>query len=242
MINPLDNPVWSALHETHTALRLSPQHNIKFYRPDFCPFGAVGSEPNAPQSLSTYAELCTDFFVVGDQPLYTDTVRLKTELVCAQMILENPIETSISENIQHLNHKHEDDLIKLVNLVQPGYFRAHTPQLGDYYGIYKDEKLVAVTGERMKMNAYTEISAVVTHPHYTGKGYAKQLVSYVSNKIFSENKIPFLHVAQTNKGAIALYHKLGFEIRRQMSFWHFCKSYALSGLLLFIVERNVFFI
>jgi hypothetical protein len=34
--------------------------------------------------------------------------------------------------------------------------------LGDYYGIFKDNKLVAVTGERMKVNAFTEVSAIVT--------------------------------------------------------------------------------
>lgn len=71
------------------------------------------------------------------------------------------------------------------------------------------------------MNQYTEVSAVVTHPEHTGKGYAKQLTAYTSNKIFSENKIPYLHVADTNIGAIKLYEKLGYEVRRKISFWNF---------------------
>ena len=72
----------------------------------------------------------------------------------------------------------------------------------------------------MKMNEYTEISAVVTHPDYTGRGYAKQLVSYSCNKIFNAGKIPYLHVANTNMGAIRLYEKLRFETRRKISFWN----------------------
>ena len=96
--------------------------------------------------------------------------------------------------------------------------------LGDYFGIFKHEKLVAVTGERMKMNAFTEVSAVVTHPIQTGKGYAKQLIAHTVNKIHRENKTPYLHVADTNTEAIQLYLKLCFATRRKISVWHFAKK------------------
>lgn len=79
---------------------------------------------------------------------------------------------------------------------------------------------MAVTGERMKMNDFTEISAVVTHPRYTGKGFAKQLIAHTANNVFDENKTPYLHVAETNFGAIRLYEKLGFKTRRKISFWN----------------------
>ena len=91
------------------------------------------------------------------------------------------------------------------------------------FGLFINGQLVAVTGERMKMNAFTEVSAVVTHPDHAGKGYAKQLVAYTVNKIFEEGKAPYLHVAQTNTGAIALYEKLGFTIRRKISFWNLAR-------------------
>jgi predicted GNAT family acetyltransferase len=101
--------------------------------------------------------------------------------------------------------ENKDDLFRLVNSVQPGYFKSRTSELGFYFGIYKDGELIAVTGERMKMDAYTEVSAVVTDPYYTGQGLAKKLVTYTTNKIFGENKIPYLHVAETNVAAINLY-------------------------------------
>ena len=71
----------------------------------------------------------------------------------------------------------------------------------------------------LKMDDFTEVSAVVTHPNYTNKGFAKQLIAYTVNAIFDENKIPYLHVAETNFGAIRLYEKLGFRTRRKISFW-----------------------
>ena len=104
--------------------------------------------------------------------------------------------------------------------MQPGYFKNKTSQLGDYYGIFQNGDLVAVAGERMKMNDFVEVSAIVTHPEHTGKGYAKQLITYVVNKISDQYKTPYLHVSENNTGAIGLYRKLGFKVRRKISFWN----------------------
>ena len=60
-------------------------------------------------------------------------------------------------------------MLALINLVQPGYFLPGTKMMGDYYGIWQNGELVAVTGERMRMHGLTEISAVVTHPDFTGR-------------------------------------------------------------------------
>lgn len=137
------------------------------------------------------------------------------------MVLENQIDIDIHENITELHTEtQKDDLFKLVNLVQPGYFKNKTADLGNYYGIYKNHQLVAVVGERMKMESHTELSAIVTHhEHTTGRGYAKQLIVHASNRIFNESKIPYLHVADPNFNAIRLYQKLGFLTRRKISFW-----------------------
>jgi len=131
---------------------------------------------------------------------------------------------SYTMNITQVNNKYEEELFELVNLVQPGYFKTQTSKLGNYYGIFQNGLLVSVTGERMKMNNFTEVSAVVTHPAHTGKGFAKQLIAYTVNKIFNESKIPFLHVARSNTNAIQLYHKLGFITRREISFWNLEKK------------------
>ena len=137
------------------------------------------------------------------------------------MVLQRPIKLEAKTSIVELvSKKHQADLSRLVNLVQPGYFKDKTPELGNYFGIYKAEQLIAVTGQRMSMNKFTEVSAVVTHPAHLRKGYAKQLVQHATNQIFREERTPYLHVASSNIGAIKLYEKLGFITRRKISFWN----------------------
>ena len=215
----LDNPVWYSLNETHNNFSIN-YDNLKCYHPDFCPFGGYKNSNDISGEIDKYAKLINNFFIVGDRPEFSKSLALKNELVCLQMVIGQSIDLAIQEDIIKLNHNYEEDLFKLVNLVQPGYFKNKTIQLGDYYGIFRNGNLVAVTGERMKMNDFVEVSAIVTHPEHTGKGYAKQLITYTVNKILSQNKIPYLHVAETNIGAIKLYEKSGFETRRKISFWN----------------------
>lgn len=220
-IAKLDNPTWYSLTETHKDFAIDYK-GIKFYQPNYCPFGGFTDYNATEKGIANYALLTNSFFIIGDRPIFNDKVNLKKVLICNQMLLDKQIDLSISENITKLEAENQKkDLFDLVNLVQPGYFKSKTSDLGNYYGIYKDDKLVAAAGERMKMDKYTEVSAVVTHPEHTGKGYAKQLVAFTSNKIFNEDKIPYLHVADANIGAINLYEKLGFWTRRKISFWNF---------------------
>lgn len=217
--NKLNNPVWHSLNETHGNFAIT-YDSLKCYDPDFCPFGGYETSGHLAEEIAGYAKLISNFFIVGDKPQFSNPVALKGELVCLQMVIDRNTGVEIQEEMIKLNHKYEEALFQLVNLVQPGYFKKNTSQLGDYHGILKNGQLVAVTGERMKMNDFVEVSAIVTHPEHTGKGYAKQLITYVVDKILDQHKIPFLHVAETNTGAISLYHKLGFEIRRKISFWN----------------------
>ncbi len=219
-VHKLDNPAWYSLTETHKDFAID-YNGLKFYHPDYCPFGGFIKPDTTDTGIDSYSLLTNNFYVVGDRPILNDKVQLKKELVCNQMVLDKSIELEITEPITELQTtKQKIDLFDLVNLVQPGYFKSKTADLGNYYGIYKENKLIAVTGERMKMNEATEVSAIVTHPEHIGKGYAKQLVTYTSNKIFREDKKPYLHVAEANIRAIGLYEKLGFGTRRKISFWN----------------------
>ncbi|WP_345725263.1 GNAT family N-acetyltransferase [Sinomicrobium weinanense] len=217
-ITKLDNPVWYSLNETHREFSM-PYESVKFYQPEVCPFGGFKNIHSA-NDIEEYAKLEDNFFVVGEKPHLGPSLKLQKELVCDQMILEQEVEIEPGNEIIELKKEHQQDLSDLVNLVMPGYFKKNTTLLGNYYGIFADHKLIAVTGERMKMDAYTEVSAVVTHPEHAGKGYAKQLVSHTCKQILDKGKHPYLHVAETNTGAIKLYEKLGFVFRRKMSFWN----------------------
>ena len=218
----LDNPVWYSLAETHQ--QFSVDYNIaKFYHPDYCPFGGFEATEKIANQIDEYSTLVDNFYVVGNKPQLSDRLVLNKELICLQMIVYNKIDIEIKEDITLLTQEHADTLFQLVNLVQPGYFKIKTALLGNYYGIFKNGQLVAAAGERMKMSDYTEISAIVTHPDYTGLGYAKQLIARTVNNIFDQNRIPYLHVVESNVGAINLYEKLGFTTRRNISFWNITK-------------------
>ena len=216
--NKLDNPAWHSLNEIHRSFAIG-NDEIKFYTPEICPFGGINSKQANLIAFVKENKQLNSFFIIGGKPQTSSNLVIEKELVCLQMICSVPIQIEYTENFIKLIKEYKKQLTDLVNLVQPGYFKEGTSQMGDYYGIFKNNKLVAVAGERMKMFDFTEISAVVTHPGFTGKGYAKQLVAYTANKIFDQNIIPYLHVAESNTPAINLYEKLGFTPRRKISFW-----------------------
>ncbi len=204
----LDNPAWNSLNEIQSDFSIT-YPGVKFYDPAYGPFGGAIDKEIAIKGIIEYAKLIDSFFLIGEKPLLDHSVRLNKELICDQMILEAPIKVDLEEAIIPLkNEDQRQDLFDLVSLVQPGYFKNKTADLGNYFGIYKYQKLVAVSGERMKMNGFTEISAIGTHPKHTRNGYAKQLIKYTSDQVFLENKIPYLHVVESNTHAIGLYKKI----------------------------------
>lgn len=219
----LDNPVWFSLSESHKSFAID-YVSIKFYHPDYCPFGGFENGTAVAEPIDAYSRMVDNFFVVGKKPELSNQLKIKKEVVCLQMVIYDKIDIEMNDPIIKLTGEHSASLYELVNLVQPGYFKRKTALLGNYFGIFKDGELIAVTGERMQMNDFVEISAVVTHPNHTGKGYAKQLVAHAVNDIFNQNKIPYLHVVEDNSGAIKLYEKLGFKIRRKISFWNIIKE------------------
>lgn len=139
-----------------------------------------------------------------------------------QMVLEQPLpQASRRESTQQatiiveLGQADVADMLALTELAKPGPFRHRTYELGRYFGIRNEAgQLVAMAGERMKVNGYTEISAVCTHPDYTGRGYGSQLVTAVAESILAEGKTPFLHVLTERTSTMRLYEKLGFRATR----------------------------
>lgn len=214
----LDNPAWHSLNEVHQPFARG-NDQFKRYDPSIAPFSGINCETDIPDILARYISAGESLFIIGAKPVMPPDFLIEQELICLQMACHDMTLSEPAELITILTDEHNSALTELVNLVLPGYFREKTTILGDYFGIFNHSKLVAATGERMRMNGFTEISAVVTHPDYAGRGYASQLVAHTVNKNLTDNIIPYLHVAADNIPAISLYKKLGFKTRRKMSFW-----------------------
>jgi GNAT superfamily N-acetyltransferase len=100
-------------------------------------------------------------------------------------------------------------MVALAELTEPGPFRLRTIELGNFYGIFHGDRLVAMAGKRMHLPGFTEVSGVCTHPDFRGRGYAGALIQIVLNEIEEAERTPFLHAWHDNP-AQRLYESLGF--------------------------------
>jgi predicted GNAT family acetyltransferase len=124
-----------------------------------------------------------------------------------------------SFNPTRLDGKHIEQMIALAALTKPGPFGPRTIEFGHYYGVFENSQLVAMTGQRLHVQSFSEISAVCTHPDHLGKGYATALVQHQVNLILRQHQVPFLHVRADNQRAIAVYERLGFKKQGSMNFY-----------------------
>jgi ribosomal protein S18 acetylase RimI-like enzyme len=216
----LDNPAWYSLAEKHQPFAIG-SIRLKRYQKNIVSFFAYDqAEENALSELNGITDAGETFFIIGSLSALPSKYHIESRLSCVQMICFKLTNLAPpTEVIELLEPNDEQQMLALINMVQPGYFLPGTRFLGDYYGIRQNGQLVAVTGERMRMHGLTEISAVVTHPDFTGRQYAQQLVAHVSNKNIDADIIPFLHVAESNERAIGIYQRLGFTRRRAIDFW-----------------------
>jgi ribosomal protein S18 acetylase RimI-like enzyme len=210
----LDNPAYAALCGPHQQLA-QVRGRARRYPLDVASFLALPSPPSA-QDWQDAAGLVAPgtYAAVGysgaELPDGWQAVR-SFELV--QMIEERATATDFSEAIL-LGGDDVPEMLELVAQTAPGPFLSRTIELGDYLGIRCGGALVAMAGERLRLDGWTEISAVCTRPDYRGKGLASQLIGALIARIQRRSQRAFLHVLETNIGAIRLYEELGFRVRQ----------------------------
>ncbi|HVV03581.1 MAG TPA: GNAT family N-acetyltransferase [Puia sp.] len=216
----LDNPLWNALNGAQQDFAIGSSH-VKRYRPGILPFAAYDHRrPDNITALDSLLKKDEVFFLVGELPPLPSYWKLIRELPCAQMVLELPLApVQDTAAVSALTAADRDTMFELIRRVQPGYYEPDTHQLGDYFGVWQDDRLVAIAGERMRLEGMVEISAVCTDPAYTGRGYAQQLIAHICRTNLEKGNMLFLHVLTANERAIRLYEHLGFRKRREISFW-----------------------
>lgn len=122
-----------------------------------------------------------------------------------------------NDRIERLGPADVPAMAALVQLTDPGPFGPRTIELGDFYGIRDEGRLVAMAGERIHPGSYAEVSAVCTHPDYRGRGYAAALVTQVAQGMVARGDVPMLHVRIDNP-AVRVYEQVGFTTERHLEF------------------------
>ncbi|MFG1755599.1 GNAT family N-acetyltransferase [Streptosporangium sandarakinum] len=231
-VTVLDDPVGASLrgHHAHLARRLG---KAVTYQPEVATFSAVTADPD-PQEWADLARLLgrgglADMFscAAPPPPDWEPVFALEGR----QMTWPGGgrpgrlpagagagARAGAAVGVVELGADSVPEMLDLVARTRPGPFWPRTRELGTYLGVRDNGALVAMAGERLRPPGWTEISAVCTAPEARGRGHAAHLVGALVTRILARGERPFLHVAEANTGAIALYERLGFEARRPVTF------------------------
>jgi ribosomal protein S18 acetylase RimI-like enzyme len=224
----LDNPVYQGLTSGDRGLSYGTVH-VKFFDEKVSPFAGFDEDygKGFEDLYDILPEGRTILYAIPRPIPLPKGWQLLAELTGVQMLFQAdtiPSAPPARFDLVPLQDEHIDQMIALADLTRPGPFGPRTIDFGHYYGIFEGDQLVAMTGQRLHVHQFTEVSAVCTHPNHLGKGYAAALVGHAVQLILGQNQTPFLHVRADNTRAIELYQRLGFAIRSDMNFYFMKKQ------------------
>ncbi|MGW4851599.1 GNAT family N-acetyltransferase [Streptomyces sp. NPDC004288] len=220
----LDDPVGESLRGHHADLGRR-KGRAATYQPEVATFSAVPADADAADWADLAGLLGRDAF--ADMFSCTATPPSDWEPVFVlegrQMVRSDgarPVASPAPAGTEVVDLGAADvpEMLDLIARTRPGPFWPRTRELGTYLGVRAGGRLVAMAGERLRPPGWTEISAVCTDPEARGQGHAVRLLDEVVARILDRGERPFLHVAEANTAAIALYERLGFTSRRHVTF------------------------
>jgi len=216
--HPLDNPVRASLLGPHAHFA-ERRGAVLRYPVDVSPFLAM---PDAPQEADWYdaavllgpGALVPLAGIQGAPPPGWEQVMSMPGV----QLVDAGVDAAPDDEAVRLGAGDVPEILELIAHAQPGPFLARTVEMGDYLGIRRGGRLVAMAGERLHPPGWTEISAVCTADDQRGQGLATRLVHAVAAGIRARGETPFMHAAAGNTSAIRLYQALGFRLRREVQF------------------------
>ena len=211
----MENPIWAALNSAQQHFNI-PTGAACRYPAAVAPFIAV-AEAGVALSAADLEGVGEGYYFLGAMPELPQGWSLQPLSGVLQMVYEGgPVAAPDAAAIRVLA---ADDpaMVELTNIAFPGYFRPRTGEMGKYAGIHDDGgRLVALSGERMDLGHMREVSAVCTHPEFTGRGYARKLVEFIMHGMQQQGVRPMLHVGAANARAQALYRSMGYVATREL--------------------------
>jgi RimJ/RimL family protein N-acetyltransferase len=94
-----------------------------------------------------------------------------------------------------------------------GFHSAASLDDGVYYGVYHDDRLVAMAGTHVVAPemGVAIVGNVVTHPRYRGRGYGTVATSAVTAALLETCPFVLLTVEEANESALRVYQRLGYR-------------------------------
>lgn len=224
-MNELRNPAWESLCSRQEYLNMGDDE-LRYYPEDVSPFLAMHDwDEQLLQMLSERIPRGRSFSMVhADKPDLRSGFEVIFDIPLYQMACKNFKPSNRQYAFRQLTTADVPQMLELTAMTKPGPFFRNTIAMGTYIGIFENGQLVAMAGERMKCDGFTEVSAICTHPSHTGKGYASFLTTVIADGVYRDGCTPFLHVKMDNEAAIKVYEKMGFSISNHMYFAVFRKS------------------
>ncbi|MES2972242.1 MAG: GNAT family N-acetyltransferase [Pseudomonadota bacterium] len=216
MYHLLDNIMWNALTGPHARFAVGAG-NARRFAPGFSPIvGFADAEHPDLDALAPFCAAGEHFYCDGWSGAAPAGWQIEVESTMFKMVWHAgmPAMDEAPEAVR-LVPEHTAQAMELAALTRPGPFGPRTPELGEYFGVFEGERLIAMAGERMCAGTLREISGVCTHPDAQGRGLARRLMLKLVRRQMLRGETPFLHVMQGNAGARQLYERMGFVNYRE---------------------------
>ena len=216
--HPLDRPVFHALRGGWAphARRIGQGMRID---PELGPFAALDDPDGDASALVALAEQGAPIWLVETAAVVPPPgLRVVRTAELSQMVLETLVDHADDVPAVTLGEADAAEMAALAHLTEPGPWNRLTHRNGGFVGVRDAQgRLIAMAGQRMRLPGFGEVSGVCTHPEARGQGLAFALMHRVAAAILARGERPFLHSYAGNRTAIALYERLGFSTRRQMT-------------------------
>tara|TARA_R110002051_G_scaffold191314_1_gene260061 strand:- start:254 stop:946 length:693 start_codon:yes stop_codon:yes gene_type:complete len=225
MSHPLDRAVWNALttrlasfatadSDAH-AVRIDPEVGVFLAAVDSSATSLARLNELARRHPGAGLVEATEGPMVDVLP---EGVAVARRIALVQMMATSLTPGGRDLAFETLTEADAPAMLALATLTKPGPFRSKTRNLGPFIGVKRDGELIAMAGRRMRVDGFTELSGVCTHPDHRGQGLAAGLSRAVTSEILATGEGVFLHAFDGHDATIAFYRSLGFEIRARMTY------------------------
>lgn len=216
MTELLDNIVWNALSGLQARFA-EGAGGARRYARGFSPILGFADQARPDfAALTRHCDPGEHFYCDGWTGIAPEGWQVDAETTMFKMVWAAPMPPADDAPAAvPLAREHHEQALALATLTRPGPFGPRTPELGEYFGVFDGDRLVAMAGERMHAGTLREISGVCTHPDFQGRGLARALMSLLVRRQMRRGETPFLHVMSANGTARALYRRMGFRDYRE---------------------------